>query len=52
VASSLAWRPAVTPDEVQPVLQWIEQSRPTLDEIDARLDAAIRKPGPHLFAQR
>ena len=52
VATSLAWRPAATPDEVQPVLQWIAQSGPTLDEIDARLDAAIRKPGPHVFAQR
>ena len=50
-AASLAWKPAVTPAEVQPVLQWIAQNGPTLDEIDARLDAVIRKPGPHLFAQ-
>ena len=50
-AASLAWKPAVTRAEVQPVLQWIAQTEPTLDEIDARLDAAIRKPGPHLFAQ-
>ena len=49
--ASLAWKPAVTPAEVQPVLQWIEQNEPTLDDIDARLDALIRKPGPHLFAQ-
>ena len=52
VATSLVWRPAVTPEEVQPVLDWIGQTGPTLDEIDARLDAAIRKPGPHVFAQR
>ncbi len=50
-AASLAWKPAATPAEVQPVLQWIEQNGPTLDEIDARMDAVIRKPGPHLFAQ-
>lgn len=50
--ASLAWEPAATPAEVQPVLEWIAQAGPTLDEIDARLDAVIRKPGPHLFAQR
>ena len=50
--ASLAWKPAVNPAEVQPVLEWIAQTGPTLDEIDARLDAAIKKPGPHLFAQR
>ncbi len=49
--ASLAWKPAAIPAEVQPVLQWIAQNGPTLDEIDARLDAVIRKPGPHLFAQ-
>ena len=51
-AASLAWAPAATAMEVQPVLEWIEQVGPTLDEIDSRLDAVIRKPGPHLFAQR
>ena len=29
-----------------------KQTAPTLDAIDARLDAAIKKPGPHVFAQR
>ncbi len=48
----LAWKPEAALAEVQPVLQWIAQDRPTLDEIDARMDAAIRRPGPHLFAQR
>ncbi|MBI3528126.1 MAG: DUF1353 domain-containing protein [Betaproteobacteria bacterium] len=51
-AASLAWKPAAIPAEVQPVLQWIAQDGPTLDEIDVRMDAVIRKPGPHLFAQR
>jgi hypothetical protein len=50
--ASLAWKPAATLSEVQPVLEWIAQTGPTLDEIDARLDTAIRKPGPHVFAQR
>jgi hypothetical protein len=50
-ATSLTWKPAATPEEIQPVLQWIAQTAPTLDAIDARLDAAIKKPGPHVFAQ-
>ena len=50
--ASLAWKPAATLSEVQPVLEWIAQTGPTLDEIDTRLDAVIRKPGPHVFAQR
>jgi len=50
-ATSLGWRPDVTAAEIDPVLQWITQSNPALDEIDARLDATIAKPGPHLFAQ-
>jgi hypothetical protein len=50
-AASLAWKPAVMPTEIEPVLRWIAQNGPPLDEIDARLDAVIRKPGPHLFAQ-
>ncbi len=50
-AGSLAWKPAVTTSEVQPVLQWIMQHGPDLEEIEARMDAVIRRPGPHLFAQ-
>ena len=50
-AASLAWKPVARPAEVRPALQWIVQNAPTLDEIDAHLDAVIRKPGPHLFAQ-
>lgn len=50
-APSLAWKPATTVAEIQPVLDWIAKESPGLDEIDERLDATIRKPGPHLFAQ-
>ncbi len=50
-ANALTWKPAATAAEVHPVLQWIERDAPTLEDIDARLDAAIRKPGPHVFAQ-
>jgi hypothetical protein len=51
-AASLAWTPSVTAAEIQPVLQWIAQTGPTLDKIDEHLDAMIKKAGPHLFAQR
>ncbi|HZP94514.1 MAG TPA: DUF1353 domain-containing protein [Burkholderiales bacterium] len=50
-AVSLAWKPAATPSEILPVLEWIAHAGPTLDQVDQRMDAAIRKPGPHLFAQ-
>lgn len=50
-ALSLTWKPAMTVAEIQPVLHWIGRALPSLDEIDERLDVAIRKPGPHLFAQ-
>jgi hypothetical protein len=50
-AGLLAWKPAATQAEVRPVLEWIAQLGPTLDDIDARIDAVIKKPGPHLFAQ-
>ncbi|HKB82281.1 MAG TPA: DUF1353 domain-containing protein [Burkholderiales bacterium] len=49
---SLAWKPMVTPAEIEPVLQWIWQDAPDLDAIDRRVDAVVKKPGPHLFAQR
>lgn len=50
-ASMLAWRPDVTPAELQPVLDWLREANPTLGEIDRRVDAAIKRPGPHLFVQ-
>jgi hypothetical protein len=51
-SESLAWRPAATATEIEPILQWIRQDAPDLDDIDRRVDAVVRKPGPHLFAQR
>ena len=50
-AESLSWMPAVEPNEVQPLVKWIRQTNPGLDEIDRRLDATIMKPGPHIFTQ-
>jgi hypothetical protein len=50
-AASLAWKPRVMAADIQPVLEWAARSDGGLDEIDARLDTAIKRPGPHLFAQ-
>jgi hypothetical protein len=50
-AQSLSWMPATTPAEVQPVVEWIRQVNPGLDQIDRRVDATLRKPGPHIFGQ-
>lgn len=50
-ASSLTWKPAVSVAEIQPVLDWVARELPGLDAIDERVDAVVRRPGPHLFAQ-
>ena len=50
-ASLLAWRPDVTVAELQPVVEWLKQGNPSLEEIEQRVDAATPRPGPHLFAQ-
>ena len=50
-AESLSWMPVTTPEEVQPVADWIRRTDPGLDQIDRRLDATLRKPGPHIFVQ-
>jgi len=50
-APSLTWRPQVEDKDVRPVVDWIRQANPTLEEIDARVDATLKKPGPHVFAQ-
>jgi hypothetical protein len=50
-AASLAWKPVVTESIIQPMVEWIKQANPTLDEIEKRVDAVTRRPGPHLFAQ-
>jgi hypothetical protein len=51
-SSSLVWKPAATAVELEPVLQWISREAPDLDAIDRRLDQVVKRPGPHLFAQR
>jgi hypothetical protein len=50
-APSLTWKPYVEEKEVGPVVEWIRQVNPALEEIDARVDAAVKRPGPHVFAQ-
>ena len=50
-APTLAWKPAVDEEEVAPVIEWIRRANPGLEDIDARLDAAVKRPGPHVFAQ-
>jgi len=50
-APALAWKPAVDEKDVAPVIEWVRQANPALEEIDARLDTALKRPGPHVFAQ-
>jgi hypothetical protein len=50
-AESLLWTPATSAQEIAPVVQWVRQADPPLDQIDRRLDATIMKPGPHIFVQ-
>jgi len=50
-AESLSWKPLTAAEEVAPVVQWIRQTNPRLEQIDRKLDAAIMKPGPHIFVQ-
>jgi hypothetical protein len=50
-APSLAWEPALEGTDLQPVSVWVRQTNPPLDEIDARVDAVLKRPGPHIFAQ-
>ena len=50
-APSLTWKPEVEEKDVRSVVEWIRQTSPTLEQIDKRVDAAVRKPGPHVFAQ-
>jgi hypothetical protein len=50
-ATMLAWRPDVTAAELQPVIEWLRESDPDLEEIERRVDAATPRPGPHLFVQ-
>ena len=50
-AESLGWKPVVTEAMIQPIVEWTRQTNPPLDEIERRVDAVTKKPGPHLFAQ-
>jgi hypothetical protein len=50
-ASTLAWRPIADMAALRPLVDWIWESAPSLDDIDRRADALIAKPGPHLFSQ-
>ncbi len=50
-ATMLAWQPDVTPAELQPVVEWLRESDPGLEEIERRVDAVTPRPGPHLFVQ-
>jgi hypothetical protein len=50
-APSLSWKPQVEAGDVKPVVEWIRQTNPGLEEIENRVDAVLKKPGPHVFAQ-
>lgn len=50
-ATMLAWQPDVTQNELQPVVDWLHQTDPSLQEIEQRVDAVTPRPGPHLFVQ-
>jgi len=50
-ASALRWRPDVMDFELEAVVEALGTGNPTLDEIDALVDAAVPRPGPHLFSQ-
>lgn len=50
-APDLVWHADLRDVDLQPVLAWIWSDDPGLDAIDARLDALMQRPGPHLFAQ-
>jgi len=50
-APDLAWHADLRDVDLRPVLEWIWNDNPDLDAIDARIDALVRSPGPHLFAQ-
>ena len=47
----LTWRPDATAAELAPVADWLQKSDPTLEQIEQQVDAALKRPGPHLFTQ-
>jgi hypothetical protein len=50
-AATLAWRPDAKLAELAPIAAWLQTADPTAAEIEQRVDAALKRPGPHLFAQ-
>jgi hypothetical protein len=50
-AALLSWQPDVTLSELAPVADWLQQTDPSLEEIEKRVDTAVKRPGPHVFAQ-
>jgi hypothetical protein len=50
-AAMLAWRPDALAAELAPVAEWLQRSDPGLEQIEHRVDAALQRPGPHLFTQ-
>jgi len=50
-ARMLAWKPVVDESDLGPLVDWIWQANPSLEEIEARVESITRKPGPHLFGQ-
>lgn len=50
-AASLAWKPIVTEVDWHAVVEWIDQNNPALAEIEQRINAATKRPGPHIFAR-
>jgi hypothetical protein len=51
-AQVLAWKPVTNEADLRTLVDWIWQTDPSLEEIEARVDAVIRKPGPHIFVQQ
>ncbi|MEI7968425.1 MAG: DUF1353 domain-containing protein [Betaproteobacteria bacterium] len=51
-AMTLAWRPDLRNVDLTPIAAAVWAENLSLDQIDARVDAAIRRPGPHLFGQQ
>lgn len=50
-AEPLEWRPVVDETALNDLLGWVRSSDPKLDDIDQRVESAIRARGPHIFEQ-
>jgi hypothetical protein len=47
----LFWRPVVDEGRTAKLVDWVRNTNPPLDEVDARAKTAIRARGPHIFTQ-